>query len=558
MRGSVLVLAALLAGQIGVASAEPARVRSQQVPPVAMPMVVRPELPPLAAEPEAPLLQATLQAAVDGRGDHTLVEFEPFYARRGFAPAWTGTPERLAQGRLVLASLAAADQEGLEPASYEVERLGELVDATTPAERVEFDLRLSRALARYAQDVSTGRAGPEHEQDGAIRRASRQPPVLLLETASTTADLAAWLQALPPRSVQYQRLRTALALWRARLGESRTTVPGTRKLEPGMSGPDVVALRRRMIEEGRLAPGPEPLPDRYDGPLEAAVGRFQQDHGLPADGIIGERTLLAINTPLAERVDQLRINMERRRWLPAELGQRHVFVNLADFTLKVVQDDRTIHRARVVVGQPFTSTPMMSEEISYVVLNPYWYVPRSVMVNEMLPQLRRDPGYLARQDLRLFPAAGFDAGQLDPHAIDWAKVSPASWDFKVRQDPGKKNALGVIKFMFPNADNIYLHDTPSRHMFQRNIRAFSHGCIRVQDPLKLAGILLGPQGWPEQRLADAVASGQPNKHITLKQKIPIHLAYITAWVDADGTVQFREDIYGRDRLLAQALRLRTI
>ncbi len=525
------------------------------------PLVSAPIVVPRSAEPLAGLMRSTLDAALAGKGDGTLINLLPFYASRGFSPIWTGNPERLARAGQVVEVLGRAEDEGLSVRAYEVERLAALhaglVAAGKPSVtlQAEFEFRLSRSLVRYAQDVSSGRAGPEHEQDGGIRSVERHPIALLLASAATATDLPGWLASLPPAHPQYSGLRVRLAEWRAKLGRIHwTQVPTSKKLIPGTAGETIVALRQRLVEEG-LLPGPDAetsVPVIYDDRLEAAVRRFQRLYGLHPDGIVGDRTFRALNTTVQQRVEQLRANMERIRWLAPQLGERHVLVNLADFTLRVVEHGRPIHVSRVVVGAPYTATPTMSHEIGYVVLNPYWYVPRSIMIREILPNLQKDPSWVFKERLRIFLGSGRDAKEVNPYTVDWSKVTPSSWRYRIRQDAGPDNSLGVIKFMFPNADAIYLHDTPSKKLFDRSVRAFSHGCIRVQDPLVLADVLLREQGWPLSRLEQVVAGGKPEQRIVLRKPVPIHLVYLTAFIDGSD-LQFVDDIYGRDRLLAQAL-----
>lgn len=566
---AVLGMAAILLPAGRLDAATPGPIAPAPIP--AAPIIAAPIVPgsrgaTLAGDPLAPLLKATLDAARAGTGDRTLLELLPFYEGRGFAPAFTGDPQRLERAQRLLLALLRADQEGLEPQIYEVDRLSALFTTATPAgtipgatEQAEFELRLARALVRYARDVSTGRAGPEHEQDGGVRPADPDPPTPLLVLAATSADLPGWLQKLPPHTPQYVRLRKALAEWRAKLGRvSWTPVPAGRKLEPGMAGPEILALRRRLVEEGVLAAPLHPgqVSALYDQDLALAVKAFQARYGLSPDGVVGKRTFKALNATVAQRIDQIRANMERRRWMPRDLGERYIFVNLADFTLKMVDRGKTIHTSRVVVGAPYTSTPMMSHQISHVVLNPYWNVPRSIMIREMLPQLRQDPSWLFKGKMRLFSGWDADAAEVNPYTVDWSQVTAGNWRYRIRQDAGPQNALGVIKFMFPNADDIYLHDTPTKHLFKRSVRAFSHGCIRVEDPLALADLLLAEQGWPRQRMEQVVADGEPNRIVSLQRRVPIHLAYITAWVDRDGGLQLLDDVYGRDAMLMQALRVK--
>ncbi len=562
-RQAVAPLLAALLLAVGGAGAGTAEAAAVAAPAVHQPSAEAPVVATRSVDPLAPLLQATLAAAQAGSGDSTLIELAPFYLGRGFAPAFSGDRERLERGRQILAVLVRADLEGLDPQAYEIDRLSSLAAAARPdgsmgkpVEQAEFELRLARALVRYALDVSSGRAGPEHEQDGGRRTPDPNPPTSILAMAAATADLPGWLEGLPPSSPHYARLRTALAEWRAKLGRVHwTPVPDGRTLEPGMAGPEVVALRMRLVEEGLLAPPAHAgqFSALYDSALRGPVEAFQRRYGLGGDGIVGARTLRALNATVAQRVEQIRVNMERRRWLPRDLGERYVFVNLADFTLKVVDHDRTIHTSRVVVGAPFTATPMMSNAISHVVLNPYWNVPRSIMTRELLPQLQQDPGRLSRDRLRLFAGSGPEAVEVDPRTVDWSKVTPASWRYRIRQDAGPDNSLGVIKFMFPNADDIYLHDTPTKYLFNRSVRTFSHGCIRVEDPLALADVLLAGQGWPRTRLEKVIEAGQPERFVRLQTEVPIHLAYITAWVGKSGRLQFLDDVYGRDALLQQAL-----
>ena len=496
-------------------------------------------------------------------GDYS-IDLWPFYLSRGFAPVFSGGPEQVDRGRAVLAALRAADTDGLDPRDYDVDRLTRLfseesVEGRFPsaAEQVDFELHLAAALVRYASDVATGRVGPEGEQEASYRRPPGRSASDLLNEAATAADPKNWLEALPPVDPRYRQLRSALAFWQARRGRTEwTQVPAGRRLEPGVADPAVVALRMRLVEEGLSVP---PAYARqwsalYDRELTRQVVKFQTQHGLEADGVVGARTFHALDRTVGRRVEQIRVNMERLRWLPRDPGVRHIFVNLADYSLNVVDRGRVVRISRVVVGAPATATPSMSQEISYVVLNPYWHVPRSVTTREILPELKRDSGWLAKDGFRLFSGRGPDAVEVDPRSIDWPSLTTIDWRYRVRQEPGPTNSLGVIKFMFPNADDIYLHDTPAKYLFGRHARAFSHGCIRVEDPLALADLLLSDQGWPRARLEEALTSGKPELVVPLAHRIPVHLAYLTAVVDTAGRLLLLDDIYGRDARLADALR----
>jgi len=287
--------------------------------------------------------------------------------------------------------------------------------------------------------------------------------------------------------------------------------------------------------------------------LEAAVKRFQARHGLDEDGIVGAATMRALNVSAAARVRQIRLNMERWRWLPQDLGARHLIVNIAGFALRLVDHEQEIMRMRVVAGQPYRQTPVFSDTISYLVLNPYWHVPHRIAVEDKLPLIKQNPDYLAQQHMTLLRGWGADAQVIDPATVDWSAVTADNFPYRLRQDPGPQNALGRVKFMFPNRHNVYLHDTPSRSLFTRAERSFSSGCIRLERPLALARYLLADQSaWTAARIQQ-VLDTNVERTVPLKQKVPVHLQYWTAWAERDGTVHFRRDVYERDASLARAL-----
>ena len=290
-----------------------------------------------------------------------------------------------------------------------------------------------------------------------------------------------------------------------------------------------------------------PVADNYDEVTVAAVKKFQRRHGLTDDGVIGPTTLTQMNIPTAKRIRQLEVNLERRRWLDREPGGFYVFANLADQELKVVSGKKTIHTARIVVGKTYHKTPVFTEEMTYLVINPYWNVPSSIANKEYLPMLRKNPGSLQRQGIRVLNKSG---KIVNPYSVDWSRIG--RMPYRLRQDTGDKNALGRIKFMFPNKYNVYIHDTPSKSLFKKDLRVFSHGCMRVENPRLLAEVILGRQGWNLDRINGQIASGK-RRIVKLKQKIPVYVTYITAWVNKDGTTHIRRDVYGRAESLAEHL-----
>jgi murein L,D-transpeptidase YcbB/YkuD len=319
----------------------------------------------------------------------------------------------------------------------------------------------------------------------------------------------------------------------------------------------VALLRDRLrassdSEEVRLAAAALGGSELYDDQLQAAVTRFQERHGLAPDGRVGPKTLEALNVPIEQRIDQMLLSLERRRWMPDDRGQRYVFVNLADFELKVVDEPKTVLDTRVVVGAPYHRTPVFSAAMTYAEINPYWNVPSSIARNELLPKIKEDPGYLAANNFELLSDWSDSAVAIDPASIDWEGVTPDTLTYRIRQRPGAGNALGHIKFMFPNQFNVYLHDTPARSLFDKVERSFSHGCIRVYQPENFGAVVLAQDGWSLDRIDAAIATGE-RTIVTLAEPLPVHIAYLTAWVNKDGTVHFRNDVYGRDAILADAL-----
>jgi murein L,D-transpeptidase YcbB/YkuD len=290
----------------------------------------------------------------------------------------------------------------------------------------------------------------------------------------------------------------------------------------------------------------------FDTALESAVKQFQARHGLDADGVVGKNTLAALNVPIETRIQQIILNMERWRWLPQELGSRYLLVNMAGFSLQVIENDRSVMDMRVIIGRPYRSTPAFIADLTHIVLNPYWNVPHKLAVEDLLPKQTADPEYLGKKGFRVYADWSAGAEQLDVEKISWSEVNEYNFPYRLRQEPGKLNSLGRIKFMLPNPYAVYLHDTPSRHLFNNPVRMFSSGCIRVEEPIRLASYLLrGKQGWSEADVQKAIDS-ERNRAVTLPEKLPVYLIYLTTWVDDQGRVQYRDDVYGRDELVQLA------
>ena len=483
--------------------------------------------------------------------DERLFQIFTFYQDRSFKPIWTRDNGVKTKAKVLLQALKDAGDHGLDPANYSIADIEERIDSDNPEILAELDLLLSVVFVDFAQDLATGRVVPSQINDNVHLRPTGPGPLSVIDGAEAAEDLGPYIDSLAPKSPRYWRIKDALARYRTIAAAGGwPQVPAGAVLKPGMSDPRIPALRQRMAAEDDLAEGSDLQATTYDDGLKAAVERFQERHGLTPDGVIGPDTLGQINVAVGSRIDQLAINLERRRWMADELGERFIFVNLADQFLKVVEmrgeREKTIHTARVVVGKPYFSTPVFTEKMSYVVFNPYWNVPSSIANKEYLPELRKDPGALLRQNIRLLA----NGVEVDPYGVDWNSVKRIP--YSLRQDTGAKNALGRIKFMFPNKFNVYIHDTPSKSLFDKDSRFFSHGCIRVQNPEQLAEVLLGSQGWTMAKIRGQIDSGR-QRIVNLQKKVPVYVTYLTAWVNKDGTVHFRRDIYDRDKNLAAAL-----
>jgi murein L,D-transpeptidase YcbB/YkuD len=483
-----------------------------------------------------------------------------FYEARQMRPLWITDQAATGRARTLATILEAAVQDGLNPDDYGATAIRQLLDATEPDALAELELRLSLGLIQFASDLASGRVEPSEVDRELFVYPQEVDHAAIVRAAADTADLEAFLASFRPAQDEYRRLKAALAEFRARAtrGEKWGAVPDGPTLEPGASDPRVAGLRARLLqstdaEEARLAALASAGREFYDGQLAAAVIRFQGRHGLAQDGKVGPRTLAALNVPLQERIRQMVLNLERRRWMPDDLGARYVFVNLADFELKVVHAPKTVFDTRVVVGAPYHRTPAFSAEMTYLEFNPYWNVPPSIARNELLPEIKQDPGYLAANGFELLTDWNDGAAAIDPWSVDWSQITPEDFTWRLRQIPGEGNALGRIKFMFPNPFNVYLHDTPARHLFEQAERSFSHGCIRVEQPESFGGVILGGQDdWSPERIKAVIASGE-RMIVALEKPLPVHVEYLTAWVNKDGTVHFRNDVYGRDARLSEAL-----
>jgi L,D-transpeptidase YcbB len=500
-----------------------------------------------------------VDAAVTDDEIDSLATLDRFYRERDLQPLWVDATAAGPRAQELSDLLIAADLDALDPRDYHADRIAALLGAETPEALAELEVLLSLGLVRYAGDLGQGRVTP-HVADPALfqfREEVKKSDVL--DAVVTAGDLTDFVYSYRPQTPRYDRQRVALAEYRAlALQGGWAPIPGGETLKPGMTDSRVGLLRKRLRLWGDLKPQDDMAdhggdPNRYDAKMETAVKWMQYRHGLAQDGAVGANTLAALNVPIETRIEQMVLNLERRRWMPDDLGKRHIFVNLADFQLKLVDGPKTLLDMAVVVGKPYHSTPVFTGRMTYLEINPFWNVPPSIASKELLPKIKQDVSYLAQNNYVLFSDWSSSAEVVDPLAVEWSKISAAAFPYKIRQEPGDGNALGRVKFMFPNRFNIYLHDTPAKTLFSRPERTFSHGCIRVQDPPALAEMVLATMpGWSRARIDEAIASGE-RTIVALDEPLPVHVSYLTSWVNKDGSVHFRNDVYGRDAALAKAL-----
>ncbi|MCC6610198.1 MAG: L,D-transpeptidase family protein [Burkholderiales bacterium] len=494
-------------------------------------------------------LRADADVRVDGEEIAARRLIAEFYVQRGFRPAWA-QPER---ARALLAAVEESRTHGLDPADYHVEFLRRAATGAPHGAEADRELVLTDALVRLAYHLRFGKANPRelYPDWNFSRTLGAIEPVPALEALVTSARLEEAVERLAPQLVIYRELRAALARYRgiAAAGGWPPVPPGP-TLDPGMRDPRVAALRTRLAASGDLARAEAAEPDVFDAALDAAVRRFQQRHGLEDDGRVGRKTIAALDVGVGQRIDEIRANLERLRWVAQDIAGDFLVVDVAGFTASLYLDGSPAWHARVVVGQPYRRTPAFRATMDHLVLNPTWTVPPTIFREDVLPKLVRDPRYLAANHMRVVDHAG---RAVDAATIRWSEQLARGFPYQIVQAPGGSNPLGEVKFMFPNSHSVYLHDTPARALFRKAERAFSSGCIRIERPLELATLLLDdPARWSAEALAAAIATGE-TRTVPVKRRVAVMLLYFTAAPYGHGDVQFRRDLYGRDARVLAAL-----
>ena len=507
------------------------------------------EIPPEVSHIIQATVEAkTLPAAIKEEKERARAweEMRRFYHNRQFQPAWLTAKAPRPQAQELLKAIDASAAEGLDPRRYQKERLAVLLQEIEKTESYDdpaaqrllayTDMHLTYTFLTLAAHFSTGR-----QQPGTLRIDWYTKPrnvdldARLQKALADEGNLDDALRTLRPPEDGYKPLIDALARYRkiAAQGGWQEIAPAD-PLVPGLRQESVGRLKDRLRAEGDLPPLKEGEQENwtFDESVTAAVARFQKRYGLEVTGKVDKETLAEMDVPVAARIRQIEINLERWRWMPSDFGERYIRVNIPEFRMALIDHGKPALEMRVVVGKAQQSrTPVFSDKMTYLELNPAWNIPQSIAEEEILPKVANDPGYLESHNMEV--------------------VTEGSTT-RLRQRPGPDNPLGQIKFMFPNEHDIYLHDTPADHLFAEAERDLSHGCIRLERPLDLAHVLLKGSEWTPEKLQEAIASGE-QKTITLPRPLPVHLLYFTVWVDKDGTVQFRRDVYGQDAKLAKEL-----
>jgi murein L,D-transpeptidase YcbB/YkuD len=475
------------------------------------------------------------------------------YRADDYAPLWND-PRSVQQ---LLEAVRTSKLDGLDPEDYQLQTLEGLLrrkqDIVEDNElAADLDLLLTDCLIRLAFHLSFGKVDPEVlDPDWNMTRHAGDMEVLVQHAdAIRNGQVDRLIASLRPQAPVYERLRMALAKYRElQAGGGWPSMPPGETLKPGMSGERVATLRQRLIITSDMQADPGD-PASFDEALEAGVRTFQKRHGLEEDGLVGRSTLAALNIPVEQRIDQIRANLERARWVLHDLPQTYILVDIAGFRVSYTRNGEILWEARAVVGKPFRKSPVFRSLMTYLEVNPTWTVPPTILRQDVLPAIQSDPGYLAQKNMQVI---NYDGKPVDVEKVDWQSYTGRNFPYLIRQRPGPNNALGRIKFMFPNKHAVYLHDTPSKALFERTTRAFSSGCIRIENPFDLAGLLLEDDpDWDRQRLLEAVDARQ-TRRIPLRQPVNIILLYWTVTPTPSGEVIFKPDIYDRDPAIIRGL-----
>lgn len=495
------------------------------------------------------LIRLGNEAIIQGETIYCKALLPEFYQRNEFNLAWDTKDKKQ-----LLGVLGNASEDGLFPNDYHYDAL---LRSSSPSksleEKAELDLMLTDAFLLYASHFLNGKVNPE-TVDGewkAVRREGNARE--FLEQALASDNIESSLRNLKPGHSGYDLLKKQLTIYKNLAADGGwNPIPEGPTLKVGMTDSvRVPKLIDRLLASGDLA-----LMKNNNFELnpmiESALKKYQIRNGLEVDGALGKQTLESLNIPVEDRINQILINMERYRWIAQDLGEHYVIVNIADFQLQVFRQGNLTFEENVIVGKTFRKTPVFSSKMTYMVLNPYWVVPPTILFQDFLPEIQKNPAFLTAKNIKVLQGFGTSAPIIDPSTVDWKQYSKSNFPFTLRQDPGPTNALGQVKFIFPNNYNVYIHDTPSKEMFQRADRAFSSGCIRLKNPMNFTHYLLKDNPKWDKTAIDKIMKEGKEYTIFLDKPVNVHILYLTSWVEK-GEIQFRKDVYNRDQPLLTAL-----
>jgi len=477
-----------------------------------------------------------------------------YYQDNGFTHLWMKDNVLLPNAYDLYSILVNADSKGLNADDYWLDDIRQRWNVTDVAIRAELEILLTRAFEKYCRQLVNGRWKP-HEVDQHWHISTNILSIKNILNKLESKPVSAIINNVEPEHKGYHALIKHLKIYQAieKQGGWPLIAEGP-KIRLGQEHPQIPEIRRRLRATKDLILNAMDVRNRMDATLMEAVMLFQARHGLVIDGVIGRRTRAAMNVPVETRINQIKVNIERWRWLPSSLGDRYLLINLTGFELNAVEDDKIVLTMPIIIGKKYRETPSFSGQVRYLEINPYWTIPKSIALKDLIPVQLRDQNFFKRKKIKVFDGWSRDAKEVDVSTLPLRKLNQNYFPYLFRQEPGSSNSLGRVKFMFPNPYDIYLHDTPDRYLFDRRVRAFSSGCIRVSDPIRLTAYLLNaPTQQKEEDVLKLIYRGE-NRAISLVSAVPIYLLYRTAWTDWDGKLSFRNDIYGRDALMINKLK----
>ncbi|MCC5936001.1 MAG: L,D-transpeptidase family protein [Lunatimonas sp.] len=511
------------------------------------------------------VLQDDSSAGLAGMRLSNLDQALEFYSDRGFREAWISDDRLTCNAYEIRYLIQQSKYDGLKPEEYQLASINEFFEkmeqagrtgiAVTPMEQARFDVILSDAFLELGSHIYLGKVDASHSDFGwELKKKEPKKQVLTkLKRAVEGCEVRKSLEALYPAFPMYKRMRSSMMEFYEKAKHSPSSweqLAVIKSIKPYEEHRIVTKVRERLDFWEGTTSIPMDDPEWYDTLLVQRVEKYQQQLGLNPDGVIGNATLRALNKRPEDLIKQVSVNLERLRWLPDTTLNEVILVNIANFSMDYIRDRDTLLHSNAIVGKAYRKTPVFNAPMTYLVFSPTWTVPPTILRNDVLPAVKKNVGYLKSKNMRILTYSG---QEVDPHSIDWSKITANNFPYMVRQDPGPSNSLGWVKFMFPNKHNVYIHDTPSRELFGRDDRALSSGCIRIEKPLELARLLLADQPlWSDDRIRSSMFGGK-EQTVMLKRQIPVVILYLTFWTDSLGNPKIRHDLYDRDEALYRAL-----